>query len=503
MISILPYLYRKLGPAAIALSLALMFAAPAPAQLRDRTPHDSDAQQAPPAKPKKRGPRAIGVLEFLPGGVTRLVPVALWIDGHYYDASIYAANPAPMAVEPGTQYQGMSYGEPTGWFTVTTPKQIMGNWVADGQWKPTGALDARLAAEAAKQPKAKPKQPVLDDDQGPPVLRRSGGSGSSSPDTAQPGSSAPSSGAPTTETTAAAAAPKPASDDADRPTLKAPPPANADSSRPTLGADASGTNSAASSADSSRPTLGPDTSATNSAPAAPGVSPDEYDPDRPTLSRGKPSPANAAPTAAARASSPGTAAKASDVAAKAVKAPGPVQPRQAYPAISDAGNYETRPMLYPMTPAEKDEKARTLLPMAVDELRNFAAKRNSPPMPKTAALTDYEVRAFDLDFSNSPTLVLTGKLPVASAKGADFAYFVTLVARLDLNGQPVKIFSSVTDSTHLDAFPRLQIIDAVDADSNGRGMLLFRQYSDTGLNYGLYRVFPYQMVKVFEGGAGV
>ena len=175
-------------------------------------------------------------------------------------------------------------------------------------------------------------------------------------------------------------------------------------------------------------------------------------------------------------------------------------------------------MLYPMTPAEREEKARALLPMAMEEIRNYASKRNAPALPKTAAITDYDVRAFDLDFSNSPTLVLTARLslPAAALAGAKQAagktkpltagaaeYFVTLVARLDINSQPIKIFTSVTDANHLDAFPRLQIIDAVDADANGRGVLLFRQYSDTSLNYGLYRVFPYQMVKVFEGGAGL
>jgi len=175
-------------------------------------------------------------------------------------------------------------------------------------------------------------------------------------------------------------------------------------------------------------------------------------------------------------------------------------------------------MLYAMTPAEKEEKARGLLPMAMEEIRNFASKRNAPVPPKTATITDYDLRAFDLDFSNSPTLVLTAKLsspgaalagakPVAGktkpATTAAVDYFVTLVARLDINSQPIKIFSSVTDNNHLDAFPRLQVIDAVDADANGRGVLLFRQYSDTSLNYSLYRVFPYQMVKVFEGGAGL
>jgi hypothetical protein len=190
----------------------------------------------------------------------------------------------------------------------------------------------------------------------------------------------------------------------------------------------------------------------------------------------------------------------------------------AYPAISDAGDYETRPMLYPMTPAEREEKARSLLPMAIDEIRNFAIKRNAPALPKAAQITDYEVRAFDLDFSNSPTLVLTARLPATSApvprsksavmnkqplSPSPADYYATVVARLDINGQPIKIFSSVTDSNHLDAFPRLQVIDAVDADANGRGVLLFRQYAENGTNHSLYRVFPYQMVKVFEGGSGL
>ena len=74
---------------------------------------------------------------------------------------------------------------------------------------------------------------------------------------------------------------------------------------------------------------------------------------------------------------------------------------------------------------------------------------------------------------------------------------------IDVNGTPIEIFSSVTDSNHLDAFARMEIIDAVDADANGRGDLLFRLYSDTGVSYSLFRVYPYEMKKVFEGGSGV
>ena len=173
-----------------------------------------------------------------------------------------------------------------------------------------------------------------------------------------------------------------------------------------------------------------------------------------------------------------------------------------------------------MTPAEKEERGRPMLALAMEEVRNFASKRAAATAPKTPAktqaktsarppnfvVTDYDLRAFDLDFSNSPTLVLTAKVPAPSAKpagGGEFDYFVTVVARVDINGQAQKIFSSVTDNNHLDAFPRLEIIDALDADANGRGDLLFRQHSDSSVSYALYRVYPYQMVKVFEGGAGM
>jgi hypothetical protein len=500
LISISHYLYRKSRNWAIPVLLAVLsLSVFSPAQLRDRTPKN-EPEQPQPKKSTKRGPRAIGVVEFLPGGGARLVPVALWIDGRYYDASLYGANPEPMALERETLYQTTSYGEPTGWFTVTLPKQINGNWVADGKWKTQGALDARLAEQAAKQPK--PKHPsAINDDQGPPVLRRSPSSAGDTPSASPPaapsstGSSGASSTAPSGNT------PPPGSnDDPGRPTLKTPAPS--------------------SPADSSRPTLGNDSTATTATPAAsqaPATSPDEDDPNRPTLHRGKPSdqPKAGSPEITPAKSSPGKVSK--PAAPAAAKNP-TAEPGRAYPAVSDAGNYETRPMLYPMTPAEREEKARALLPMAMEEIRNYASKRNAPALPKTSNITDYDVRAFDLDFSNSPTLVLTAKLslPAATLPGAKQAagktkpatvgaaeYFVTLVARLDINTQPIKIFASVTDANHLDAFPRLQIIDAVDADANGRGVLLFRQYSDVSLNYGLYRVFPYQMVKVFEGGAGL
>ena len=119
------YLYRNSGRRAIATVLTLWsLIAFSPAQIRDRTQH-SDQQpnqtQSTEKKKKQRGPRAIAVLEFLPGGGARLVPIALWIDDRFYDASLYGANPEPMALQPETVYEATDYGEPTGLFTVTTP----------------------------------------------------------------------------------------------------------------------------------------------------------------------------------------------------------------------------------------------------------------------------------------------------------------------------------------------------------------------------------------------
>ena len=114
-------------------------------QIRDRTQHPTSAndnnQSQINAKKTKRGPRAIAVLEFLPGGGARLVPIALWIDDRFYDASLYGANPEPMALEPETVYEATNYGESAGLFTVTTPEQVKGSWIATGQWKPYQPLD--------------------------------------------------------------------------------------------------------------------------------------------------------------------------------------------------------------------------------------------------------------------------------------------------------------------------------------------------------------------------
>jgi hypothetical protein len=259
---------------------------------------------------------------------------------------------------------------------------------------------------------------------------------------------------------------------------------------------------------SAPPASQPQTTPANSpASSASSSSPDENDPNRPVLRRGKAvsSTASASEPYDASAAQPTSAANQA-AQAKLINTTVSQLGRRSYPAISDTAQHEMRSLLYPMNSVERTDKTDQMSALALAELRKFVAKRNTPGLPKSAAITDYELRAYDLEYTNSPTFVFSGKLPLPGAKalrGGEFDYFVTVVARIDVNGTPIEIFSSVTDSNHLDAFARMEIIDAVDADANGRGDLLFRLYSDTGVSYSLFRVYPYEMKKVFEGGSGV
>ena len=112
------------------------------------------------------------------------------------------------------------------------------------------------------------------------------------------------------------------------------------------------------------------------------------------------------------------------------------------------------------------------------------------------------LRIFDLSSSNEPVLVFSAKTnwPAASATAsAAPPKEVTLIARTNLEGELQKLFFSQTDSRHLDVTPRMELIDAVDADGDGRGELLFRKTSDAGSAYAIYRVTADGLWPLFEG----
>ena len=124
------------------------------------------------------------------------------------------------------------------------------------------------------------------------------------------------------------------------------------------------------------------------------------------------------------------------------------------------------------------------------------------------SLKNVVMRSFDLDLSNDAVLVMSAEVPgsylAPAAKGSSGKFisrYVTVIARVDFDGVPQKLSSSVTDSSRLDVAPRLELIDAVDVDGDGLGELLFREYSFDNASFIIYGVGRNSVTKVFEGAS--
>ena len=188
------------------------------------------------------------------------------------------------------------------------------------------------------------------------------------------------------------------------------------------------------------------------------------------------------------------------------------------PAISDAGGPDPRPYTYDVKPAEEASYRSRMLDLAAAQLRaqaGAATQKAAPTRKKSSAgkstgkspsmpsrFDDVSLRIFDLSNSNEPVLVLSAKTrpPAAAATGSvEEPKEITLIARTNLEDELQKLFFSQTDSQHLDVTPRMELIDAVDADGDGRGELLFRRTFDGGSAYAIYRVTADGLWPLFEG----
>ncbi len=188
---------------------------------------------------------------------------------------------------------------------------------------------------------------------------------------------------------------------------------------------------------------------------------------------------------------------------------------QLIPAISDAAGPDPRPYAYSLKPEEELKLRKKILALAAEEVQAWAAQpesAGSKPAARTAskakapqpAFEDIQLHAFDLSNSNEPIVVMTAtaRMPVRPNTTSDLQYVITLVARDDMYGELHKVFASVTDNHHFDVLSRLELIDAVDADGDGRGELLFRQVSDGGSAFVLYRVIGDRLWPLFQGTPG-
>ena len=125
-----------------------------------------------------------------------------------------------------------------------------------------------------------------------------------------------------------------------------------------------------------------------------------------------------------------------------------------------------------------------------------------------ASLKDVVIRSFDLDMSNDAVVVLTAEIPGSYLAGGSksgsakfVSRYITLIARVDIEGNPQRMAVSVTDSSRLDVAPRLQLIDAVDVDGDGLAELLFREYDFDQASFIVYGVGRGAVTKVFEGAS--
>jgi hypothetical protein len=433
--------------------------------------------------------RATAVLEFSREGSANrpmLVPVTILDDGSFHDASIYKAAPEPMALGDGVIYEAQKTGQVVGYFTVK--KATKGPiWTAMGLWAMVSESPKTRAATTSSSSPA----PSADER---PIIRRPG-SAQSPPATASPTPAASS-----TPTTSSSTSSSPSDD---RPVLH----------RPAGDGAAQGT---------STPAATP-----SPAPAVSAPEPEPDDPNRPTLRHRAPPSAQPAETSSIPTSSV-PSKSGGDVVAP--KSPGPAgsssAPLQTLVAVSDSQTSDSRSYEFIWKPGEKDAVESKMRRLALAQLPH---DNTGAPLTEKS-LSNVVIRSFDLDLSNDAVMVLSAEVPPqsisapvspatkagtktkAGAKSSSAASaapapspratrYLTLIARVDIDGNPQKLASSVADSSRLDVAPRLELIDAVDVDGDGLAELLFREYSFDDKSFVIFAIGRSTVTKLFEGAS--
>jgi hypothetical protein len=503
-------LYR--GPFLVALLACVALPATLVTAQEDR-PQITPGERKVPRK-KDAGPRAVAVLQLAPNGKASLVPIAILIGGKFWDATAYKADPIPMALEPGTVYEAEHAGSSLGLFTVNSALHsnavnVSTPWLGTGAWLPAGAEKPKTALKAETAPVG------IDTSDAPPRLTR----GASAPKDATPA------------TTPASQAP---SGGSAGPGQTSPPPNGSKPDSPAPNSSPSTAPGNSKSPDSKSSDSKATDSKSSNRPSAPQSDSGADEANRPRLRRGKPVaplPEDEVPGY----SKPGTSASAA-VPANAVKTSEPTtdkNPVQFFPAISDASGPGPKSFEFQWLKDEEGERLQQMTTLAKEQLRAYvearakakiipapksaspqAARRAAPskiPAAKTSKITDpilenVQMKAYDLWNNNKPVLVFTADAhmpppPAGTAHAAadsELQYSILLVADPDIYNNLHKLYVGITDKYHLDIMPRLQLVDALDADGDGRGELLFRETTDNGDGWRIYRATADKLWKLFD-----
>ena len=82
---------------------------------------------------------------------SRLVPIAIWDGAQYQPGGLYLAQPAPLAVLSGTQYELQDSGKPEGFFNIRDAEDLAGLWIGVGSYEAPPPPKAK-APRVTKQP---------------------------------------------------------------------------------------------------------------------------------------------------------------------------------------------------------------------------------------------------------------------------------------------------------------------------------------------------------------
>ncbi|MGE5083079.1 MAG: hypothetical protein ACM3ND_09270, partial [Acidobacteriota bacterium] len=454
---------------------------------------------------KDAGPRAVALLQLAPSGKTSLIPIAIVINGKFWDATAYKADPVPMALDPGNVYEVEQTGSSLGLFTVnnalhSNAQNTAAPWLGTGAWHPGGTEEPAKAITADNAPvgiETEDAPPRLTHDvnkqNAPAAGSKSGsGSGASSPSTS--GSSKPSTNAGS-------------GDEPPRLTKPDPPAAPPADSKPPA---------------SPSPAAQPDAKAKDAKPEnvnLPASDSGTIEANRPRLRRGKPAESFGDEDVPGY-SRPG--ATPSSDKGKIVETAAAKSDIKLIPAISGAAGPLPHSFKFEWVRGDEEDRRKQMLDLAKQELRRYIAAHSpktevkpkttrTAPSRKTASaaepiLENVQMPAFDLWNSNQPVIVMTATAhmpppPPGTAHSeveSDLQYSICLVTYPDIYNNLPKLYAGITDRFHLDVTPRLDLIDAVDADGDGRGELLFRQTSDVGSGWIIYRPTADKLWKMFD-----
>lgn len=392
--------------------------------------------------------RATAIVEYI-GDLadmkkSRLIPIAVWDGLQFQPGALYLAQPAPLAVQSGTQYELEQDGHPKGFFNIRQSERLPGSWIGVGRYEAPKVFKAKL------QPAKVMPYVIKDVDPDKPHFAH------------RPADEHPQ-------------AQKSASPiDPDRPTLH---------ERP-AGDHASSSGNASEDVDPDRPTFRRQAEApakTATARTAPPV-----DPDRPRLEY--------------------TAPQEQEKLDKPDALFGLPADMNQIVAISDPKKTDSESWTFSWSNPDDAAKMKADLETVAEQALapppapepakpHKGARRKAhekrPVAPQAPTLADEQFKVYSLSFGGGATMILSAHTTSTPVK------YVTIIAQPDFYGNAQVLLKHVTTDGDLDVSPQMKLIDAVDPRGDGRADLLFELRGRTFRQFALYRVGEGQATRDF------